>query len=49
MVLWTLFPMIMKVAFICLPLENTLLLSQKMLEDPTIDLSHKNTKSDLIS
>lgn len=34
----------MKVTFICLSLENTPLLSQKMLEARTIDLSYKTTK-----
>lgn len=38
----------MKVKFICLSLENTLLQSQKMIEAPTIDLSYKNVKSDII-
>lgn len=32
----------MKVTFICLSLENTLLLSPKMLADPAIGLSHKH-------
>lgn len=39
MVLWTLFSVIMKVILICLSVENTSLLSQNMLEAPTIDLS----------
>jgi len=42
MVLWTLFPEITKVTFIFLSLAYTMLLSEEMLEAPTIDLSDKN-------
>lgn len=49
MVFLTLFPVIMKVEFICISLENSLLLFQDMTEAPTIDLIDKKIKSDLSS